>query len=568
MPDQIYNKVVETEQDYYQKVTDAEKDFADLFNRMDEDKKLLTLEDFVWKDKDDREEPDVDNITLNDASTFANRVHNNLIKAQINPEVEGNKLKDKDTEVIEAFIKDIEVEADSHAFHQDIPAFKNFEIMQACDRGRIARRVTLREENGKLTPDSFQAIDTRYLVYRYNVDGLDFVASKMPRTADDVAAEYGEEKRPASKNVIITDFWDSEMERVYCGRELIDEAENIWGEPPFIIQVVPTGIFTFDADRFLYSGESIFSMNRALYKEKNLFGTILKSLTIKSFFNGLQLEVENVALARKPIQPPYGKKFVAPIQKGTQGYFNMPIADLQNAARMFYSILDVSLQDGAIPKTSYGTTQFPLSGTAISQLKEAEDPVYLPRIQGYTMFLQRLYQMVIKQYVMFKMHATLGEPGFTTQYNWKDLNKEVSLKFQVDLRSPKQDMVNISTAAAVGNLVSDDTKRRDYLHLQNPDEELTKVLVEKAGRLSPLIERYDVIKALFERGEKTKANLMAGEMGMSLEALMSGQAPQAIPTGKPAEEQQPKQLIPMFGGNGGGGRPATTEPMEDQGGYV
>ena len=538
MPDEIYLTI-----------EDKQKEFAELWGRMDEDKKLLIQDKFTWRDKDDREEPDVDNITLNDAAVFANKVHDTLTRAEILPEVEGEKLKDEQTEIYENFIRDMGLEADANVHYQDIPSYKNFEIMQTCDRGRIARRVTLRVENGTLAPDSFVAIDTRYLIYDYGIKGLNWVAPKMARSADDIEQEYG--YRPNSSNAVITDYWNKDVERVYCETELIEEKENPWGEPPFIIEVVPTGVFTFDADRMLYNGESIFAMTRNLYSEKNLFGTILKSLTIKSFFNGLQIEVEDVALAQKPAIPPYGKKFVAPIAKGTKGYFNMPIEDLRNAASMFYSILDSAIQEGSLPKVSYGSLQFPLSAVGMAELKESEDPVYFPRIQGYTLFLQRLYRMILKQYVQFKMHLKLGEPGFRKEYSWKELNQEVSLHFRVDLTSPKENMVNISTAAAVGNLVSDDTKRRDYLHLKNPKEEVTKMLVEKASRMSPAVAKYDIVKALFDRNETVKANLMAAEIGMTLDQILSGQPP-PVPTQPLEEEQKPKQLLPMFGGGTSG----------------
>ncbi len=543
-----YLEEIESQEDSYQRVTDEEKEFAELFNRMDMDKKLLILEDYVWRNKDDREEPDVDNITMNDAAVFATKVHNTLIKASILPEVSAKDMKDEDAEVIENFIRDVSLEADANVYYQDIPSYKNFEIIQACDRGRIARRVTLREENGKLAPDSFLAVDTRYLVYKYGINGLDFVASKMPRSRDDIEQEYG--YSPAAKNSIITDYWNSKMERVYCGKELIDESPNYWQEPPFIIQVVPTGVFTFDADRMLYDGESIFAMNRDLYDEKNMFATILKSLTIKSFFNGLQIEVENVSLAKKPAIPPYGKKFVAPVEKGSKGYFNMPINDLQNAARLFYSMLDTALQDGSFPKVSYGSLSFPVSAVGMSELKEAEDPVYFPRIQGYTLFLQRLFRMVIKQYKMFKMKLPLGEEGFRQEYDWKDLDKEFALAFSVDIVSPKQDMVNISTAAALGNLISDDTKLRDYLRVKNVEDENRKKLVEKAERISPAVAKYNIIMALFNSGEVVKANLMAAEMGLTLDQLVSGQLNGTSPE-PVTEEQPPRQLIPMFGGQRG-----------------
>ncbi len=544
--------------DLYQQVIDKEKEFADLYSRMDEDKKLLILDDYVMCDKDAREEPDVDNITMNDAGVFADKVHNTLIKADIIPEVEGEKIKDEQSTLVEDFIRDINFEADTMLPVDDASSFKAWEVMQACDRGRVARRITLEIEGDKLASTSFNNVDSRYLSYDTRASGgFRWVATKMSRAKGDIEEQYPEANVKRSQ-AIVTDIWNDEVEQVYVGRDKVAEEPNIWGEPPFVIQVIPKGVFTKDDDRILMSGESIFARNRALYKAKNMFATILNSGVVRSFFNGLQIEVENVAQAKKPSMPPYGKKFVVPVTKGSQGYFNMPIADLTNTARMFYSILDSALQEGALPKVSYGNLSFPLSAVAMAELKEAEDPVYFPVIQGLALFWQKCQRMIIKQYIAQKLNIEIGESGFRKQYSYKDLNLDYSIKYRFFITSPKQDMVNISTAAAVGGLVSDDTKRRDYLHLQNPSLEEDKLLVEKAARMSPSVAMYDVIKALFNRDEKLKASLMAEEMGMTLDQVMSGQVAQ--PGGQPVPEQKPKQLMPLFQGTGGAGGVATVKP--------
>lgn len=557
MADDYLELVKEKEEDYLKLVKDKGNEFSDLWARMDDDKKLLVLDEYTMQDADGRNEPDVDNITMNDAAVFASKVHNTLIRAEIVPEVEGEKLKDKETTLVENFIRDIGLEADACLSQRDVSSFKDWEIMQACDRGRIARRITLRlddEDNTKLSPDSFTEVDTRYLLYEPGLKGLKWVATKMSRSKEDIEDEYGKEVR--QKNAIVTDFWNDEVECVYVGREKVKEEENFWKEPPFVIQVVPSGLAIMDDDRILYSGESIFSLDRELFGEKNQFATILKSLTVRSFFNGLQLEVNDIALAKRPKEPPYGKKFVVPIEKGTKGYFNMPIEDLTNAARTFYSILDSALQDGAFPKVSYGTLQFPISAVGMAELKEAEDPVYFPRIQGLALFWQRVYRMVIKQYTDQKLNIELGEPGFRKQYSYKDLDLDFSLKFRFYISSPKQDMVNISTAAATGDLVSEDTKRRDYLHLQDPAKEATKLLAEKAARMSPAVAMYDVIKGLIDNGEEIKAKIMLKELGMTLDQLLKGNIPQKenpLRAGNP-----PTQLMPLFRGTGstGPGKPA------------
>ena len=550
--------------EYLDLVNKKKAEFSDLFNRMDADKKLLTLSSYTMQDKDGRDEPDVDNITMNDAAIYADMVHTTLIRAEVSPEVEGEHLKDKETSLVENFIRDIELEADTAISNNDIPSFKNWEVMQACDRGRIARRITLRldeEDDNKLAKDCFTAIDTRYLLYEPSIYGYKWVASELPRSKEDIKEEYDIDIPGTS--AIVTDFWDKEVNCVYVGKERVKEEDNYYKEPPFVIEVVPFGLLTMDDDRILYSGESIFAKNRTLYAEKNLFGTIMKSLTVRSFFNGLQLEVNDVALAKKPKEPPYGKKFVVPVEKGTKGYFSMPIEDLNNAAQMFYSMIDSALQEGALPKVSYGNLQFPLTGVAITSLKEAEDSVYFPRIQGLTKFWQRVYRMVIKQYIAQKLNIELGEEGFRNRYGYKDLDLSYSIKFHYFVSSPKEDMVNISTAAAVGDLVSDDTKMRDYLHIKDPTVEGQKKLAEKAARMSPAVAMYDTIKALFDQGEKIKANIMATEMGFKLDELLSGNMGESSnPLGM---GQKPTQLMPLFNGAGGGIRTPESPAPPEQG---
>jgi hypothetical protein len=543
--------------DILTKINRKKSEFADLWTRMDADKSLLILDDFVMKDKDARDEPDVDNITMNDPLVFANKVHNTLIKADFLPEVGGNNLSDDDAAIVEDFIQSINLEADEKIVFRDIPSYKEWEIMQACDRGHIARRVTLRVEDGTLTPDSFLPIDSRYLIYDYGVNGLLWAATETLRSRDDIEAEYGIDIKHSDS--IVTDYWDSTIERVFIGKSPQEDRPNEYGEPPFIIQVIPSGIFTFDADRILTSGESILSINRDLYDAKNTFATILNSGVVKSFFNGLQLEVEDIQLAKKPQIPPYRKKIVAPISKGTKGYFAMPINDLTNNARMFYSILDSAIQDGSFPKISYGTLQFPVSGAGMASLKEAEDPVYFPRIQGLTQFYQRLYRMIIKQYIKMKLNIEVGEQGYKKTYKYKDLDKSYAIKFKVFISSPKMDMANISTAAAVGDLVSEDTKMRDYLHIENPTDETRKKLVERANKMSPAVAKYDIIMALIEEGQEVKANLMAEELGIDIDNLKKGNMTQT----EPVAPTKPQQMMPLFTGSNGN---QITSPPTDMAG--
>jgi hypothetical protein len=221
---------------------------------------------------------------------------------------------------------------------------------------------------------------------------------------------------------------------------------------------------------------------------------------------------------------------------------------------MLYSMVESALQQGSLPAVSYGSLQFPLSAVAISGLQEAEDPIYLPRLQALSLYYQRLYRMIIDQYIKDKMSIKLGTPGFVREYPYNKLDKQYSLNFRFFATSPKQQMANISVAAALGETVSDDYKRREVLQLENPDSEESKIWAQKAPLVSPSVAKFKIIQGLLERKQLIEANLMAEELGLTIDEIIEGQLIE-----QPAvTNEQPKQIMPMFAGRiGAGGRQAS-----------
>ncbi len=232
-----------------------------------------------------------------------------------------------------------------------------------------------------------------------------------------------------------------------------------------------------------------------------------------------------------------------PVQKGAKGCFPMPIADIRAAARLLYSIVDSEIQDATLPRVSYGTLQAPTSGIGIAYLKTAEDPVYQPRLEALGQYYQRLLQMVKKQYVAKNLNAQMGQEAFMKDFPSQNLAKAISVKVEFSIVNPMYDMANINMAAAAGDLLSTDTKLRKYLQIEKPEEETDKKLAEKAPMVSDIIAKYEMAKALANRGEEVKARLLAEELGLSLDQLLSGQV-----NGKGLKTTEPKQVMPMFGG--------------------
>jgi len=545
--------------DYERWISDKTAEFHDLFTRMDTDEDLAVLKTYKMFDKDDRREPDVEELTFNDPMVYANRVESNLIKAHMQPDVRGVGLSDEDVAVIEDFIKDYTLAIDESLVPRDIASLMAFNVQQICHRGRMITRSTPSYKKGVFDPGVLP-MDARYTLYEFGRKNLKAISYTRMRNKTQIESEYGAviAEQMAGTEQEVTDLWHEDKEIVYIGNVEAKNEKHGYDELPFVIQVCPSGLMFRGQDMIARSGESIFAPNRALYEPKNRLGSILMTLTIMSFMGGLQYESEQGIRAQKPELPPYGKRKVAPIDKGTRGYFNMPINDVKEATKNLIGMVISNIQDGSLPPVSFGNIQFPMSGAGIESLKEAEDPIYLPRLEALARYYQRFYRLIIQQYIDLGLNIKLGGLGNSTQYNYTDLDKDYNIMFRFFATSPKQNMVNISTAAAYGDSVSEDFKRREVLQLENPDAEEAKIWAEKAPFMSPAVAKYKVIEGLLARGKLIEANLMAEELGLTIDQIMSGNM------GEQKEVEVPnrpiKQLMPLIAGKVGAGEREEKSP--------
>jgi hypothetical protein len=540
--------------DYTKWLSDRQSEFSDLFTRMDEDKDLIIRTPYVMYDKDNRQQPDVENLTLNDASVFATRVKSTLKGANMQPDFRSDDLTDDETTFVENFTKDYTQVIDESIRTKEISNLLSFNIEQVCFRGGIFTRSTpkLDKVTGKFSP-GILPMDRRYTMYEYGADKLKAISYTTNRSKQGVENEYGKEiaDKMNGTTVEVTDLWHEDKEIVYVAGVEAKNKKHGYDELPFVEQLCDRGLMFADDDRLLRNGESIFCNNRELYETKHKLGSILMTLTIMSFMGGLQYESDKGIKASKPELPPYGERTVNPIDKGTKGYFSMPVNDVQNATRMLYSMVESSLQQGSLPAVSYGSLQFPLSAVAISGLQEAEDPIYIPSLDALGYYYRSLFQLIIKQYIKLKLNIKLGAIGYQRQYPYEQLKKNYSLSFKFFSTSPKQQMANISVAAALGDTVSDDYKRREVIKLENPDAEESKIWAERAPLMSPVVAKYKTIEGLIERNQIIEANMMAAELGATLDQLLTGGLVQD--NSQTVTKNPPKQIMPMFAGRIGAG---------------
>lgn len=540
--------------DYLQAIKDKEAEQSELTKRMDADKDLLYLSKYTLKDKKGKEIPGVINTTLNDPAVFAANVISALGATTEQIVVEGEKLKDKDKETtyIEEFLEAAIGSANNRLRKQDRPDLNPFFDEQFCIRGRAGFRCLFREEEGVVIPD-IMPLDTRYVSYEVGQGGFDWASYKTRRSKGKIKAEY--DLDISAKDAEIIDVWDKEHFEVFIDRQKKREKAHKYGYPPFGIQTVPLGSMLLDKDSFSHWGESIFFLIRDLIPELNRMASILQTLnmaTIKGAKWIATKEGMNLQISAEDAAAISELGAVTPIDIGG-GVFLVPLSDIKNATRLLHSMIDQRIQAGSLSRLDLGTLTFPLSAVALIEIGESRDQIFLPRLQAKALLNQQLAEMITEQVIAIGGSVELGSRGHKRSFETSKLQGEYEVKYRYFTKSPKVDVARYSMAAAAGSLISEDTKRRDILQLQDPDGEKHKLNYELAEKLSPVIARVRVIESLIEQGEDFEAELMAAELGMSLEQIMRGELPSQPKEAETAgEPKAPEQLVPLFGKEGAG----------------
>ena len=529
--------------DYLEMIEKKEGEFSALYSRMDTDQELYYLKEFTMKDFEGKAIPKVYNITLNDPITYANVVISTLLGSQKNIIIKSDRMKDEEKKYIKDFLKDIEESANELITQKDkrITDLWSFNTHHICLRGHLAARCLIGFNGDWFLPD-ITPWDARYVTYEAGRNGLLWAANKITRSKSKIQSEYNIDIKGDEGEVI--DFWDEEFNHVFIERELIREQKHNLGYVPVVIQVCPSGSMLLDSSSWEHSGESIYFANRGLYGKLNAIASIDFTVTHFGFKPNLQYESQAGTDATPPPVPPYGVGVVVPVEPGL-GFKKMPLEDVHNAARQSFAIIEARIQRGGLPATSYGNLTFPLSAVALARLGATEDQLYAPRFQGLALFYKALWGMVIKQYTDRKLRVKLEGKGNKKKYSGSQLKGDYEIEYQFSPVAPERNIADLSVAAAQQNFLSVETILRDTLKVDNPTEEYNKKLVDLAMQINSTVAKIRIIKALVDEGQDYEAKVMAAEMGMSLDQILSG--------GQAGKEKgvtplSVKPILPLMGG--------------------
>ena len=534
--------------DYYKLVTEKKQEQSELDKRMQADVDLLYLNKYVLRDSADKAVPDIINITLNRPAVFGANVVASIGNAKQQVVVESDDKK-IDTHEVESFLDAAMATANRRLWKEKLPLLNPFADVQFCFRGRTARRVLLYQKDGK-TVVNIMPWDGRYV---YDL-GDSAMAYQTLRTKAEIERDYGAKialKVSGIKDIPVLDVWDKTHNEVWVQNFVALEQGHNYGFTPVVSHTVLLGYgpMLLDKNWQKHDGESIFFMIRDIVPELNRLASILQTLNMNQLKAALQYKnPEGSPQDEPPERPQMGD--VVSVGKGAIEPINL--GEARVAAQMLYTIMEKAFQEGSYTDIDIGNVQQPFSAVALVTIGENKDMVYMPRLAAKELLNVATAEMLVEQALQIGGSIELGAPGHKRSFNTAKLQGEYSINYKYFVKSPKIDIARMSVAEAAQKWYPRRHIYSDVLQVEDPDGMMRDWSRQEAGQLSMGVKMHRIIMDLLEQAEKNndeeaarEAQIMALELGLTLDQVRSGQLPEPQPEQEPGEP-----LIPLLGEGG------------------
>ncbi len=490
------------------------------FDRMDEDEALLTGEPYALREPGTTKLlQGVVNVTMNDARVFVDRSMAVLNEAKavivVKGERNGKRLTDKQASTIENFIKDAEMNANEALWDVLHPGIDAYGWEQIGMRGGYGARYLLHQRGDFFRAD-IMPFDMRNAVYGIDRFGLNWVAFARVISNEESEMEYGENGKFGEPFGVEWDYWSRSVERTFVNGIKVAEQVNPLGYPPFVVQLVQSGTFLTTSPRAIrMNGDSLLGPNRDLYPHWNAINSIMQTmnyLTLSPPTNWMTEDGQKL-----PAQAPYrfGRQTGMKIDEKVQ---QLQLPDIQASNRFFQATLGGALQRGSLSYTDWGNLQFQLSQVALATLGDAARQVYTPRLFTMARFRKKGAEMMIDQMKRFDLRASIGRSGDRRVYTAADFMGDYSVDYKYFATIPEETAAAYGLAEMQRGWISASTIMEDTLHLENPQHERNKWLVQDAARLSIALGLFERAKAMAELGRKDEARLLLIDAGQVLAA--------------------------------------------------
>ena len=474
--------------DILKRVQDAEGRLQDLYGRMDNDADLAKLSDYELQSTDGRSIPNVVSVTMNEPAVFVNAVVAMLEDSVWQTTIDGDGLDDKTPHRVERFVDACLSQADDILTRAGGARLYPFLCNHICLRGWVGVRWVTNTVSGRYMPDVLP-LDMRYFSYERGRDGLYWGAYRTTRTASRLSYEYPEYGEFDEGDHEVIDFWDNEQNIVFVDNDVVLTQKNIFGAPPFVIQSAPSGFMLQDASYAMDEGESIFSLTRDMYPEFNRLVSIDQTLAMKAVMPAYQREVDDTS--EEPADYPDLPGAVTDVKRG-EIYQRIPQADINNASRVAHGNISNALQRGGINDIDLGNVTFPTSSVWITEQTEIRNKLVAPRLEALGRFYSNLAYMIIRQYQTggYTKDTKTGLYGKTLNISASELGdpSEYMVRYRLMSQSKKQEIANVTVAAAARGIISRETIIRDILAFEDPEGEMDRMDSEESEELEPALK--------------------------------------------------------------------------------
>lgn len=492
--------------------------------RMDEDEKLWTQEPYKLKDSKGDTLEDVENVTMNDARVYGERViavlNESLEIIDINGQRDGKVMDTKMTKIIEDFYHDVLYIADERQNDILMPGLDPYYWEQIAIRGGVFARVLLAQDHNGFDPDILP-LDRYKCRFGLGRRGFTWFAFWDVLSRDEVQDEYPDYTMKGD-TVLRWDYWNSEEEIIFLDNTFYDAYDNLLGYPPFVGQLCQQGTFLETSARALrMRGDSIFSANRDLYPHLNKIASIMQTEGMLSLAPPQQLK--SISGKKLPGKPIYRLGNVLALQTG-ESLEPIEAPDIIGAMRFFHGVLGGALQRGSLSNIDWGNLQFQLSQVAIATLAGASRQVFTPRLHTMERFKRKIAKEIFHQFIHFDMTADIGRTGNKHTYTKADIEGNYSIDFEYLTALPEEIAASYGLADMAQRWMDDKSIRRVILKYRDPDDMSEKYMVQQAQRVSKALALFTMAKSLEDQAEsekrpelKDQAKILLIEVGQTLE---------------------------------------------------
>jgi len=548
------------DRNWIQILKDKETELSDLNKRRDGDRKLVTSDVYEMLDASDKKISDMINVTMNRLKVFKAYVEASLNKADEKLYVTSNDIA-LDTKVIEDIIWGMFRTADYRLTGRGEYTLDPVFDEQACMRGEGAARVTLQMASGT-GEDKKEGLDvnitpwdTRFILYEQGVKGLAYAAYKLKSPKAVIESEpWAVEKdyKAPGKAAEKIDLWTPKENIIFVAGKEVFRQPHDFGEPPACVQKVPIGSMLQDEDTILYQMESIFFLVRGLINEYNRCLSILQTLNLKAVKVALQQVVTAGGEAAEYNEvAAMGSNTPVDVAGAIQ---EVPYGEARRSMILALQELNKALNDGTLSRIMLGELPGELSAVALVQIEQGQGQVFMPRLGMRGLLKQQIARMGISQLMAMGGKFELGAPGHKRTFQSKELEGEYDIEFKYANKSPETDYarLNMGITYKEADMLDELTILREVLNRDDPEGDLNKLNRQRLRKLSPNLVIYDGLMALaelYEAGDESVADeidIVEAELGVSLEAMMSGNQLPQMP------ESKPKQMPTMPAITGGG----------------